>query len=49
MQQKAAQSLADMRPNVSHKLAMSSVQAVIDQKRKKHAVKAAACVAAAGH
>lgn len=42
MQQKVAQSLADTRPNVSHKLAMSSVQSVIDKKRKKHAAKAAA-------
>lgn len=42
MQQKVAQSLADTRPNVSHKLAMSGVQAVINLKRKKHAAKAAA-------
>ena len=42
VQHKAAQSLADTRPNVSHELAMSSVQAVIDAKRKKHAAKAAA-------
>jgi len=42
MQQKVEQSLADPRPNVSHELAMSSVQAVIDAKRKKNASKAAA-------
>ena len=42
VQHKAAQSLADTRPPVSHELAMSSVQAVIDAKRKKHAAKAAA-------
>jgi hypothetical protein len=42
MQQKAAESLAELRPNVSHQRAMSSVQAVIDAKRKKHAAKAAA-------
>jgi hypothetical protein len=42
MQQKVEQSLVDPRPNVSHELAMSSVQAVIDAKRKKNASKAAA-------
>ncbi len=42
MQQKAAESLADTRPNVSHERVMSSVQAVIDTKRKKHEAKAAA-------
>jgi hypothetical protein len=42
MQRKAAESLADTRPNVSHERAMSSVQAVIDAKRKKHEAKAAA-------
>lgn len=42
MQQKVAESLADTRPNVAHDLAMTSVQAVIDAKRKKHATKAAA-------
>jgi hypothetical protein len=42
MQQSAAESLADTRPNVSHERAMSSVQAVIDAKRKKHEAKAAA-------
>lgn len=42
MQEKAAKSLADTRPNVSHVQAMASAQAVIDAKRKKHASKAAA-------
>ncbi len=42
MQQKVEQSLADPRPNVPHEQAMSSVQAVIDAKRKKNASKAAA-------
>jgi hypothetical protein len=42
MQRKAAESLNDTRPNVSHELAMSSFQAVIEAKRKKHAAKAAA-------
>ena len=42
MQQKVEQSLADPRPNISHEQAMSSVQAVIDAKRKKNASKAAA-------
>lgn len=41
MQQKAAESLADTRPNVSHEQAMASAQAVIDAKRKEHANKAA--------
>ena len=39
MQEKAAQSLADTRPNVSHELAMAGVQAVIDAKRKRHEAK----------
>ncbi len=42
IQQKAAESLADTRPNVSHEQAMSGVQTVIDAKRKKHEAKAAA-------
>ena len=42
MQEKAAKSLADTRPNVSHSQAMASAQAVIDAKRKKHASKAPA-------
>lgn len=42
MQQKAEQSLADTRPNVTHEQAMASAQAVIDAKRKKHARQAAA-------
>ena len=42
MQRQADASLADTRPNVSHEQAMSSVQAVIDTKRKKHEAKAAA-------
>lgn len=42
MQQKAEQSLADTRPNVTHEQAMANAQAVIDAKRKKHASQAAA-------
>jgi hypothetical protein len=37
IQQKAAESLADPRANVSQQRAMSSVQAVIDAKRNKNA------------
>jgi hypothetical protein len=40
MQEKASKSLADERPNVSHELAMSDVQSLIDAKRKKHDAKA---------
>jgi hypothetical protein len=40
MQQKAAQSLADTRPNVTHEQAMASAQAVIDAKRQKYASQA---------
>jgi len=42
MQQKAAESLADTRPNVSHEQAMASAQAVIDAKRAQHTAQAAA-------
>lgn len=41
MNEKAAESLADPRPNFSHKQVMTDVQAVIDAKRKLHAAKAA--------
>ncbi len=42
MRQKAAASLADPAPSVSHDQAMADAQAVIDARRKKHARKTAA-------
>ena len=42
MRQKAAASLADPAPNISHDQAMADAQAVIDARRKKHARKTAA-------
>jgi hypothetical protein len=42
MNKKAAESLADTRPNVTHESVMSKAQAVIHAKRKQHASQATA-------
>lgn len=42
MNEKVAESLADTRPNVTHKSVMKKAQAVIDTKRKQHASQATA-------
>lgn len=38
MNEKVQTSLADPRPNVSHDTAMTKIQALIDDKRKKHSM-----------
>ena len=42
MNEKAAESLADTRPNMTHESVMSKAQAVINAKRKQHASQATA-------